>query len=75
MASSTIGRSTGLAGLLFRPVQVALIVLLIAATACQPLYRNHGYAPTDAELAAVVVGKDNRETVTQAVGRPSASGL
>ncbi|MCA3444811.1 MAG: outer membrane protein assembly factor BamE [Rhodobacter sp.] len=42
---------------------------------CTPLYRDHGFAPTDAELAVVTVGKDNRETVSRAVGRPSASGL
>jgi outer membrane protein assembly factor BamE (lipoprotein component of BamABCDE complex) len=39
------------------------------------VYRNHGYAPTDAELAVVTVGKDTRDTVAEAVGRPSASGL
>jgi outer membrane protein assembly factor BamE (lipoprotein component of BamABCDE complex) len=42
---------------------------------CTPLYRDHGFAPTDAELAVLTVGKDNRETVAKAVGRPSALGL
>jgi outer membrane protein assembly factor BamE (lipoprotein component of BamABCDE complex) len=75
MASSAISRSTVLARLLLRPVQLALLILAVVVSACQPVFRDHGYAPTEAELKAVVVGKDNRETVTQAVGRPSASGL
>lgn len=75
MASRAISRSKGLARWLLQPVQAALAVFLIVAAACQPVYLDHGYAPTDAELKAVVVGKDTRETVTQSVGRPSASGL
>jgi outer membrane protein assembly factor BamE (lipoprotein component of BamABCDE complex) len=47
----------------------------LVLTACTPLYRDHGFAPTDAELAVLTVGKDDRETVAKAVGRPSASGL
>lgn len=49
--------------------------VLVLATACAPVYRNHGYIPSDDELALVVVGKDTRETVAQTVGRPSAAGL
>lgn len=48
-------------------------VLLIAA--CSPTYRNHGYVPTDEELARVEVGVDTRETVAVDIGRPSAAGL
>lgn len=43
--------------------------------ACTPLYRNHGYVPTDDELALIEVGVDTRETVAAKVGRPSTSGL
>jgi outer membrane protein assembly factor BamE (lipoprotein component of BamABCDE complex) len=50
-------------------------LMLTAAVACTPLYRDHGYAPTDAELAALTIGKDTRETVTQAVGRPGTLGV
>ena len=60
---------------LSRIAALGLLVTLMAATACTPIYRNTGYAPTEAELAAVQVGVDTRETVTQAVGRPSTSGL
>jgi outer membrane protein assembly factor BamE (lipoprotein component of BamABCDE complex) len=75
MAASAISRSAVLARLVITRVHLALLLFAFAAAACQPLYRDHGYAPTDAELKAVAVGKDTRETVTQAVGRPSASGL
>lgn len=49
--------------------------VLLALAACSTVYRNHGYVPTDDELAAVEVGVDTRETVTEKVGRPTASGL
>jgi outer membrane protein assembly factor BamE (lipoprotein component of BamABCDE complex) len=70
-----INRSADLARLVLSPLRLLCLSLVLVATACQPIYRNHGYAPTDAELAAVTVGKDTRETVAQSVGRPSASGL
>jgi outer membrane protein assembly factor BamE (lipoprotein component of BamABCDE complex) len=75
MASSAISRSTVLARLCPAPLRLLLVGFVLLAAACQPIYRDHGYAPTEAELAAVVVGKDTRETVTESVGRPSASGL
>lgn len=49
-------------------------LLLLLVTACTTLYRNHGYVPTDDELALVQIG-DARETVTEKIGRPTASGL
>lgn len=57
----------------FRRVMVGLAMALLAA--CTPLYRNHGYVPTDDELALIEVGVDTRETVAAKVGRPSTSGL
>ena len=50
-----------------------LMLALIAA--CSPVYRNHGYVPTEDELALVEVGVDTRETVGQKIGRPTTSGL
>ncbi len=55
--------------------RAVLIVGLMAATACSPVYRNHGYIPSDDELSLIEVGVDTRETVAVSVGRPSASGL
>lgn len=50
-------------------------VLMVVVAACSTIYRNHGYVPTEDELATLEVGKDTRETVTEKVGRPTASGL
>jgi outer membrane protein assembly factor BamE (lipoprotein component of BamABCDE complex) len=50
-------------------------LVLAVVMGCTPLYRDHGYAPTDAELALLTVGKDTKDTVAEAVGRPSASGV
>lgn len=55
------------------------LVLALAALAfpagCSAIYRNHGYVPTDEDLALIVVGKTTREQAAVAVGRPSAEGL
>lgn len=58
------------------PVRIGLaLVLGVTLAACAPIYRNHGYAPPDDELALLEVGRDTRDTVAATVGRPSASGL
>lgn len=57
----------------FGRVVTGLLVILVAA--CSPIVRNHGYVPSDQELALVEVGVDTRETVEQKVGRPSVQGL
>ncbi|HMO07246.1 MAG TPA: outer membrane protein assembly factor BamE [Paracoccaceae bacterium] len=53
----------------------ATVGLAVALAACAPIVRNHGYAPTEEDLALLSVGVDTRETVAQSVGRPSAAGL
>ena len=54
----------------------AMVGLTLALTvACTPLYRNHGYVPSEVELASIDVGTDTRETIATKIGRPSASGL
>jgi len=55
--------------------RAALALVLMGVLACSPVVRNHGYVPSDEELALVEVGVDTRETVALSVGRPSASGL
>jgi outer membrane protein assembly factor BamE (lipoprotein component of BamABCDE complex) len=47
----------------------------LAMAACSPIYRIHGYVPTEEELADVTVGESTREDVALLLGRPSASGL
>lgn len=51
------------------------IVALCAVTACTPIYRNHGYVPTDEQLSVVTVGVDTRESVTEVIGTPTAGGV
>jgi outer membrane protein assembly factor BamE (lipoprotein component of BamABCDE complex) len=46
-----------------------------ALAACQPIYRSHGYVPSDSDLAMLVVGQDTRDTVGDFIGRPSSSGV
>ncbi|MGB8623824.1 MAG: outer membrane protein assembly factor BamE [Paracoccaceae bacterium] len=50
-----------------------ILALLLAS--CTPIYRNHGYVPSDAALAEVTVGVDSRDTLTDTLGPPSVSGL
>lgn len=59
-----------------RLVGLALAGLLAVAIAgCSPVYRNHGYIPSDEELSLIEVGKDTRDTVAATLGRPSSQGL
>jgi outer membrane protein assembly factor BamE (lipoprotein component of BamABCDE complex) len=58
------------------PLKILLMALCVALiAACSPVYRNHGYIPTDEELSFIKVGKDTRESVANLIGRPAASGL
>lgn len=49
--------------------------LVLGLVACTPLYRNHGYVPTEGELAAITVGVDTRESVIAAIGAPTSTGV
>lgn len=62
----------GRRGVLIGGAAMASALLL---TACQPRFENHGYAPTDDDLAAIVVGRDTRDTVSATLGPPSVEGL
>lgn len=48
--------------------------LLLGAAACAPVYRDHGYVPTEHDLAEVAIG-DSREAVAGAIGYPTATGV
>ena len=53
----------------------ALGLLILAVSACAATFENHGYVPTDSDLEQIVVGLDTRDTVADAVGRPSSFGV
>ncbi len=50
------------------------MVLLVAAS-CTTQFRNHGYMPPDEDIAAVTLGVDTRDTVSETLGSPSAGGV
>ncbi len=54
---------------------VVAVSLLVAVSACTSQYRNHGYVPTEEDLAEVTVGVDTRDTVSETIGAPSAAGV
>ncbi|MFC3615022.1 outer membrane protein assembly factor BamE [Lutimaribacter marinistellae] len=61
---------------LLKPVSRLLAIgVLLGSMACTSIYRNHGYVPTAEELAALQVGVDTRDSVIEAIGTPSSSGM
>ncbi len=52
-----------------------MALTLVALGGCSAIYRNHGYVPTDSDLEQIVVGVDTRETVAEAIGRPTSFGM
>jgi len=48
---------------------------IVVLAGCSSTYKFHGYAPSEDELADVIVGADTRETVEEIIGKPSSSGL
>ncbi len=54
---------------------IVTITCLAVLAACSATYRFHGYAPSDDELANLLVGADTRETVEEVIGKPSSSGV
>lgn len=57
----------------FRAVLLGMILASVAA--CSAIYRNHGYVPTQEELAEIKVGVDTRDSVAETIGAPSSSGI
>ncbi len=67
--------STGTVTRKRRAAQALLLVAALFVAGCQAIYRNHGYVPTERELAQVVVGKSTRDDVSTVIGRPSSMGV
>lgn len=53
----------------------AVLAVVVALGACAPIYRNHGYVPSETELASVAVGADSRDEVLAKLGRPTTTAL
>lgn len=59
-----------------RGLKVAMALAAgLVLSACVAQARYHGYVPSEEALAGIAVGKDTREDVATAVGRPSTEGL
>ena len=58
-----------------RAARLLAVLGIAALSACTPQYRNHGYLPTETDLATINVGVDTRETVATAIGAPTVSGV
>lgn len=59
-----------------RVTRSAILILSVwAVVACTPQMRTHGYVPTDEALSGITVGRDNRESVFEAIGSPTSSGV
>ncbi len=63
----------GRLGQAVRGLVMALAALAVAG--CVAQFRNHGYAPTDSELAEVLVGLDTRDSVIETFGPPTTGGV
>lgn len=50
-------------------------LLVLTLSACSPMVRKHGYAPSDDELNTLTIGVDGRDAVYQMFGAPSVSGV
>ena len=54
---------------------VAALAGLILLAGCGEITRTTGYVPEDADLEAIVVGRDTRTTVETIIGSPSTEGI
>ena len=42
---------------------------------CTTNIKNHGYVPSKSDLDTLVIGKDNKESVSKKIGLPATAGL
>lgn len=55
--------------------KIAAVFCVLVVAGCSSVYRNHGYVPKEDELSGIAVGVDTRDSVAEAVGTPTASGV
>lgn len=48
---------------------------MVVLVGCTTQYRNHGYVPSEEDLANITVGIDTRDSVAEAIGTPSTGGM
>jgi len=52
-----------------------LLGAFLVLSACAATYQNHGFVPSDDELAEITIGVDTKESVESAIGKPTSSGV
>lgn len=63
-------------GQLKRALRGAVLgAVVLGLSACVSTYRNHGYVPSEEDLANIIVGVDTRDSVAETVGVPTSSGV
>ncbi len=55
--------------------KAALGLLILAVSACAATFQDHGYVPADTDLEQIIVGVDTRDSVADAIGRPTSIGV
>lgn len=58
-----------------KPMKAAVFALCLLGAGCSAQYRNHGYVPSEEDLAEVVIGVDTRDSVAETLGAPTAGGV
>jgi len=55
----------------------AYIIVLLGSfvLSCTTNIKNYGYTPSNSDLENLVIGSDNRQSVTQKLGLPATAGL
>ncbi len=62
-------------GVNFRFGKILAVLCVLVTASCSATFQNHGYVPSEEDVANLVVGVDNRATVDDVIGSPSASGV
>lgn len=58
-----------------RGLRAVMLGAVLVLAGCAEQFRNHGYVPTDEDLAAITVGVDDRSSVRNSIGAPSSGGV
>lgn len=58
-----------------RNLLILAFIVVTGLAACTPIYRNHGYVPTEMDLSQVVIGQTSIDELQGLIGQPSAQGL
>lgn len=60
---------------MIRLTRTVLLMAFATVIACAPVFRNHGYVPTQEDLSNVIIGVDTRASVEEVLGAPTTGGV